>query len=193
MPYCKSCCFGFETKLGAKIIAFSGLVIAGLYFFISCVLYSNHYHQIQEWVKYFENKFMVKCLDWIFGIGLMLSIFGMLVNYMLLQGLRKSRSVFMLPWLIWKIIFLVVSILNKSETHLKFWPRALVLMNARNHKKITRNPQRKSLRNTKQIPKSSAISLRMTYPNLGLSSHARGQKLSFNLHFDFSRWQHWSL
>ena len=102
--------FGINSKIGAKCIATLGIVFNTLLFIGTCTISQSFYDPIFTNLKNSDIPLLFKYFDWILGMSVTFSLVGILMNSMLLFGLQKKRRIFMLPWIMWTLTKLVVSL-----------------------------------------------------------------------------------
>ena len=125
----KACFGGINSKIGAKCIATLGIVFNTLLFIGTCTISQSFYDPIFTNLKNSDIPLLFKYFDWILGMSVTFSLVGILMNSMLLFGLQKKRRIFMLPWIMWTLTKLVVSLLNfhaEKVTNLVFAFRSLL-------------------------------------------------------------------
>ena len=105
MVYCK--------KGSAKIISILGIFVNTTLFITSCVILQSFYNPTYTLFK--NIRFPLLLFDWILGMSVTFSLFGIFTNALLYYGLKKNRSIFMLPWIMWTLPKLVV--IFKSTYH----------------------------------------------------------------------------
>ena len=102
MVYCK--------KRSAKIISILGIFVNATLFITSCLILQSFYNPTYTLLKNTRFPLLLKYFDWLLGMSVTFSLFGIFMNFSLYYGLKKNRRIFMFPWISWTLAKLVVSL-----------------------------------------------------------------------------------
>ena len=99
----------YYKKSGAKIISILGILLNVTLFITTCTVLQSFYNPTYTLLKNTSFNLLVKYFNWLLGMSVTFSLFGIFMNSLLYYGLKKNRRIFMFPWIIWTLAKLVVS------------------------------------------------------------------------------------
>lgn len=100
----------YYKKRGAKIISILGILLNVTLFITTCTVSQSFYNPTYTLLKNTRFQLLFKYFDWILGMSVTFSLFGIFMNSLLYYGLKKNRRIFMFPWITWTLAKLVVSL-----------------------------------------------------------------------------------
>ena len=117
MVYYENCCFCMKSKTGAKVIAILGIVFNSLALIAGSIAYGVFYDDLYNLASFEEslgppgfNFESLKTINILVGVCITVFVLWIAFCYLFLHGIEKRRHIFMLPFLIFKMIVIVVSI-----------------------------------------------------------------------------------
>jgi len=115
-----------KSKTGAKVIGYLSVTLYAIYLISGCVGFGLYYDDIQNLAKspayrnigIFANKLLINYVNAWFAIFFLINFIGILFAVLLLVGIEKSKHGLMLPWMVFDMIGLVVSVIRTTlEIH----------------------------------------------------------------------------